>query len=198
MNDFTELESLTDKKKGVLTTAEVMSAGISKTSLAKFIEAKGYERISRGVYCSADAWHDAMYFLQLRCKKIVFSHETALFLHGMTDQEPLYYSVTAATGYNPKHLSSTGVKVYTIRPDLFELGLEKALTPFGHEVSVYNPERTICDLLRSRNKLDGRTLQDAIKHYALRKEKNLPRLMEYADTFHVRKILIPYLEVLLP
>ena len=62
---------------------------------------------------------------------------------------------------------------------------------------VYDMERTICDLLRSRKNIEMQVFQDALKQYAKRKDKNLRMLMKYAAMFHVEKILRPYLEVLL-
>ena len=68
---------------------------------------------------------------------------------------------------------------------------------FGHSVPVYDMERTICDLLRSRKNVEMQVFQDALKQYAKRKDKNLRMLMKYAAMFHVENILRPYLEVLL-
>ena len=70
-------------------------------------------------------------------------------------------------------------------------------TSFGHAVPVYDMERTICNLLRSRNNIEIQVFQDALKQYARRKDKNLRVLMKYAALFHVENILRPYLEVLL-
>jgi len=71
------------------------------------------------------------------------------------------------------------------------------LSPAGYSLRVYNAERTICDLLRSRSNIEIQTLQSALKEYTVGKEKNLPQLMRYAKDFHVEKILRRYLEVLL-
>ncbi|MEG1470931.1 MAG: abortive phage infection protein, partial [Clostridia bacterium] len=81
--------------------------------------------------------------------------------------------------------------------ELMDLGVTVAQTPFGHTVPVYDKERTICDLVRSRSKIEIQTLQGALKQYARDKEKNLRKLMQYAEAFHVAKILRQYLEVLL-
>ena len=59
------------------------------------------EQAAHGVYVSPDTWTDAMYLLHLRCGQAVFSHETALFFHDLTDREPLKYTITVRTGYNP-------------------------------------------------------------------------------------------------
>lgn len=197
MNRSDELERMAAANGGVLLTNAVVSAGISKPSLAEFVSRYGYERVERGVYCSPDAWRDEMYLLQLRCPKTVFSHDTALFLLDMTDQEPLRYTVTAGNGYNPSHLTADGVKVFTVKKGLFDLGVMKASTPFGHKVAVYDRERTLCDMIRSRSGMDIRSVQDALKAYAGHKGKDLHKLMEYAKLFHVDKRLEQYLEMLL-
>ena len=122
---------------------------------------------------------------------------TALFFHDLTDREPLKYSITVKTGYNPSRLQEDGFQVYTVKKELHELGTTMMQTSFGHSVPVYDMERTICDVLRSRSNIEMQVFQDALKQYAKRKDKNLRILMRYASLFHVEKILRPYLEVLL-
>ena len=87
--------------------------------------------------------------------------------------------------------------VVAIKPELYEVGLTTGQTPFGHTVPVYDMERTICDLLRSRSSMEIQTFQGALKMYARRKDKDLRTLMRYAGMFRVEKILRQYLEVLL-
>ena len=70
-------------------------------------------------------------------------------------------------------------------------------TPFGHDVPVYDMERTICDVLRSRSRIEMQTLQGALKVYPRRSDKDLRTLMRYAKLFRIEKILRQYLEVLL-
>ena len=191
------LKELAERNNGILKTADVVAEGISKKTLADFVNKNDFERASHGIYYDPDTWMDHLFLLQLRCPKTVFSHDTALFLHDLTDREPLRYSVTATTGYNPSHLSADGVKVYTVKKELFPLGMSSCVTPFGNTVSVYNVERTICDIIRSRSTIDIQVLQDALKQYVKRPGKNLYQLMEYARQFRVERILRQYLEVLL-
>lgn len=70
-------------------------------------------------------------------------------------------------------------------------------TTLGNEVRCYNAERTICDLLRSRNRLDEEIVISAIKNYAASPDKNLNLLALYAPQFGIDKILKRYMEVLL-
>ena len=62
---------------------------------------------------------------------------------------------------------------------------------------MYDLERTICDLVRSRSHFEFQDFQSALKRYAARKDKDLNRLMAYARLFRVQAVLRRYLEVLL-
>ncbi len=197
MNQFEQIDQLIKKHGGIIQTFQVLEAGISKFAFYAYVKEKGLEHAAHGVYISPDAWTDSMYLLHLRCEQAIFSHETALFFHDLTDREPIWYSVTVKTGYNPSRLREDGVQVYTVKKELHEVGVITAKTPFGHTVLVYDMERTICDLLRSRSRMEIQILQNALKQYVRRKDKNLRTLMQYAAMFHVEKLLRQYLEVLL-
>lgn len=191
------LEQLIEDCSGTIRTSQALNAGISKPAFYAYVKEQGLEKVAHGVYVSPDAWIDTMYILHLRCGQAVFSHETALFFHDLTDREPVKYSITLKNGYNPSRLQADGFQVYTIKDDLHGIGVTTAKTPFGHQVPVYDMERTICDLLRSRSHIEIQVFRDALRGYAQRKEKDLRTLMRYAGIFHVEKQLRPYLEVLL-
>lgn len=197
MNQFDKIDQLLQEYDGTVQTAQVLKAGIAKPTFYAYVKEKNLEQVSHGIYMLPDAWKDGMYLLHLRCAQVIFSHETALLFHDLTDREPLRYSVTVKTGYNPSGLKGDGIQVYTVKKELHELGLTSARTSFGHLVPVYDMERTICDLVRSRSHIEMQIFQDALKQYAHRKDKNLRTLMHYAAKFHVEKILRQYLEVLL-
>lgn len=194
---FEQLDRLLTEHDGMLQTAQVIASGIVKPIFYEYVKEKNLQQAAHGIYVSEDAWVDAMFLLHLRCNQTVFSHESALFFHDLTDREPSQYSVTVRRGYSPTRLKAEGLSVYTIKPELFDVGLSSGQTPFGHTVPVYDMERTICDLLRSRSRIEIQTFQGALKAYARRKDKNLRALMQYAGMFKVEKILRQYLEVLL-
>ena len=197
MGRFEQLDQMLTAQEGMLLTSQVVSAGISKPAFYDYVRSRGLDRVAHGMYLSKDSWVDAMYLLHLRFAQAVFSHETALFFHDLTDREPMQYTVTVKTGCNPTKMKAEGMQVFTIKADLHDVGLTTAQTPFGHTVPVYDMERTICDLIRSRSRMEMQTVQGALKAYARRKDKNLRTLMQYAGRFRVEKILRQYLEVLL-
>ena len=197
MKQFELMDQMLIMQDGMLRTSQVIAAGISKPMFYDYVRSRDLERAAHGIYISKDSWVDAMYLLHLRFEQAVFSHETALFFHDLTDREPMEYTVTVKTGCNPTKMKAEGIQVFTIKSELHGVGITTAQTPFGHTVPVYDMERTVCDLLRSRSRIEIQTFQGALKAYARRKDKNLRTLMQYAGMFRVEKILRQYLEVLL-
>ena len=197
MTQHERLDTALEKNNGILRTSEVVEMGISKPVFYDYVKSKDLKQAAHGIYVSDNSWTDALYLLHLRYGQLVFSHETALFFHDLTDREPFPYSATVKRGYNASGLKGEGVSVYTVKKELHGIGVTSMKTSFGHSVPVYDMERTICDLIRSRNHIEMQTYQDALKQYARRNDKNLRNLMNYARTFRVEKILRQYLEVLL-
>ena len=192
-----ELKPILTQNGNTITTAEANAAGISNERLRQLVKRGVLERPTFGVYVLPHDFVDRMYATQQRRPKIIYSHETALFLHDLTDRDPISYSVTVPTGYNTVKLREEGFTVYTIKRDLHTVETTEVETMFGHTVRVYSMERTICDCLRSRSRMDMTLLTDALRRYVRRKDKNLNTLMKMAKTFRVEQPLRHYMEVLL-
>ncbi len=197
MSSIEELKELIKKYDGVITTKLVEKNNIHREYLRGLVRNGDLERVAHGVYISTEIWGDQMMILQLRKSKMIYSHETALYLHDLTDRDPIDYVVTVPHGYNPTRLKKEGLKVHTVKRELFELGMCYIETTFGNKVKTYDMERTICDILRDRNNQDPSVVNDAIKRYLSRKGKDLNKLMKYAGLLRVENVLRPYLEVLL-
>lgn len=194
VNKITELIQL---HGGYLLFGEAQKLGISKAYLQQYVADNALERVAHGLYKSPDVWTDDLYILALKNEKAVCSFDTALMLHGLTEREPADIFVTVPRKYNASHLRSKGIIVYQVKEEWVDLGRTTAKTTYGNEVSVYDMERTICDILRVKDKKDPQMFAYAIKEYAKSANKNLPRLMKYAKEFGVESELRQYMEVLL-
>lgn len=197
MNYIEQLKNLIVEKNGFVVTADLNERGIPREYLRRATEQGILEKVNRGSYIAPGAIDDEMYRLQMRFKSIIYSHDTALFLNGLSDRDPIEYTVTVYSGYRTTKLKENGLNVFSIQKALLDVGMIKKHTAFGHEVQVYNSERAICDCLRSRNQMDISIITDALKKYTSGQQKNIPLLMRYAEMFKVETILRGYLEVLL-
>lgn len=106
-------------------------------------------------FISPEVLADEMYAIQLRSDKIVFSSETASYLHDLTDRDPLVFTVTVPRGYGTGRLRDSGISVVTVMPDKFGISVTKGKTIHKREISVYDLERTICDIIKARGKMEG-------------------------------------------
>lgn len=172
--------------------------GISKARFYKYIHDNELEQVGHGIYTRKDDWVDELYLLHQRCPNAVFSHDEAFYYHGLTDREPLVHTLTIYSGYNAHRLVADGsCKVYSVKRELLNLGKILVTDSCGNQIPMYDLERTICDLVRSRSSIEIQEFNSVLKAYVLRKDKNLNRLMKYAKVFRVQNVIRKYMEVLL-
>ncbi len=181
----------------ILSTKQLLDIGISKMTLTNYVREGVLERCGHGYYTLPDAIEDDMYLLILRSKHIIFSHETALFLNGLSERTPFIHAVTIPSNTAIPASVKDICKCYYVKPELHGIGLIERRTTLGNIVRCYDPERTICDIIRSRSRLDEETVISAIKNYSGYKDKNLINLGKYAEQFKVSKSVRQYMEVLL-
>lgn len=196
MNALSIIEKLLSENNGIISTADAVHAGISRTVLGLLVKSGCLERIAHGHYILPEDLPDELLLLQRRSDKIIFSHETALSLHGISERIPLKPSLTIPSNNKLSPALSDGCKIYYVRQELYNLGRCSAISMMGHEVITYDAERTVCDILRSRSRIESQTYVAAIKNYVHHRGKDWHKLIEYAEAFHVEKLLRQYLEVL--
>ena len=182
---------------GIIETRIAVQNGISKTMIAKLCNENKIHRISRGQYILVEDIQDELLSISKRSENIIFSHETALYLNGISDRTPFEHTITVPSGYKPSSIIKAECKVYFVKPEWFALGKTTLKTPAGNDVAVYDLERTICDVIRSRNKIGTETFLASLRLYALNPKKDLNKLNLYAKELRVANVLRQYLEVLL-
>lgn len=182
---------------GMVTTAMVDSAGISRGNLKYLVDKGKLEKATRGVYVLPEVWEDEFLNLQSRFKRGIFSNETALFLCDLTDRTPNQYCMTFPSSYNLTKPKAENIRCSQSKEPLYSIGITEFKTPGGNTVKAYCMERTLCDILRTHNKTDIQVVTEAFKRYAKKLDKNIPKLSEYAKKLRVEEKLRSYLEVLL-
>jgi predicted transcriptional regulator of viral defense system len=155
------------------------------------------ERTARGIYALPNILEDEFLTLQTKYKRGIFSHNTALYLHGLTDRTPNRFEMTFPLNYNTSQLPADSVVFYRVKNEWYSLGIVSVKTPFGNTVSAYSIERSLCEILKSRSNVGIEIVSAAFKQWAGNKRKDLQSLSKYAKIFRVEKKVTSYLEVLL-
>ena len=184
---FEALDDLLHERNGILRTSDALARGITKSQFYEYVNSAKLEKAAHGIYVSADMLTDELYLLQAQFPRAVFSHEAALYLHDLSEYEPIPLTVTVPASYNSTGLTRKGVKVYYVKPEWYTLGLIEIPSFGGHMVHAYDLERTICDVIRRSETMDVSAFNYAVRGYTKRRDKNYAKLIRYAAALRVEK-----------
>ena len=172
-------------ENGYLTTKKVELNNIPRIYLSKLIKENKIERVSRGIYMLKDTLKDDLVILQKKSQNAIYSNTTALYLHGYSNRIPIKYDVTVNSGYNGSLQKDKNVKLFYTKKELINLGVIDYKLDNGNIIKIYDLERTICDIIKNKNKIDRELYNKAIRNYFYNKGKKLLKLYEYAKKMNI-------------
>lgn len=197
---MTYIEQILDMAKqfnGIVTATQITEAKIPRRCLTESVGKGFLYKASRGVYVLPNVWEDEMFILQYKYPKGIFSHETALYLHNLTDRTPSSYTMTFPKGYNITAAKTSDVVSRLVNLENYRLGLIEMQSPCKNKIKVYDIERTLCDIVKNSSTCDVQVVNAAMKNYVKSKGKNINKLFEYAKQLNVTSQISHYMEVLL-
>ena len=186
-------------KGGIAKSADFAAAGIRAVDVVSLCNAGYLDRVRHGYYQMAeqsDATEEQM--LATLIPQGIVCVESALFHYGYSDFAPRKWSIAVPRSVSRTKLDveALPVQTYFVQQDLYELG--KTSEDFhGVTLPVYDRERTICDCLKYRSRLDTELFSKALNAYVNDPQKNLSNLSIYAKKLRVYKKVVELMEVLL-
>lgn len=186
-----------EHNNGMINTEEAKQNNISLKSLQRLEIDRQLERVAQGLYLHKDFIVDPFYLAQYRSSKSIFSHATALYLHRLSDENPITITMTVPSGWNTQLLKEKDLyKFYYYKEELWEMGQEDIESPFGHLIKVYDKERTICDCIISIDEIGRDIVLKAIKEYMDNIEiRDIDKLYRYAERLKIKEKARIYVEV---
>lgn len=172
-------------RNGYLTTKEVTNNNIPRTYLTKLIKENKIERVSHGVYIKKNALVDEFVVLQSKSKYAIYSNTTALYLHGFSNRIPIRYDITIKSGYKGSLQKEDNVNLFYTKNELLDLGVINYKLDSGNIIRVYDLDKTICDIIKNKKKIDAEIFNKAIREYFYSKKKNTLKLYEYAKKMNI-------------
>ena len=88
------------------------------------------------------------------------------------------------------------IQVYYVKKDLYEIGKTEIKSPQDNLIPVYDIDRTICNIIIDRDKIDKQIFIEALKRYFKSQNKNLRRIIKYSRLFKIEDEIRKYMEVL--
>ena len=183
-------------KNGYLTTKDVVSNNIPRIYLTKLVKDDKIERVSRGVYIKKNVLVDEFIILQSKSKTAIYSNTTALYLYGFSNRVPIKYDITINNGYNGTLQKDSNVNLFYTKKELLNLGVTNYKLDSGNIIRVYDLDKTICDIIKNKKKIDAEIFNKAIRVYFYSNKKNTLKLYEYAKKMNIYNKVRNIFEVL--
>lgn len=185
------IEELMKKNNGYITSKELDMFDIHRMYLSIMQEKELIKEVATGIYIDTNKIEDNYYVFGLSMPNIIYSHMTALYFHSLSIEASTdVYDITVKRSYNSVHLRKHNV--FYVDNDIYELGLVEVETSIGNKVKAYDVERCICDIIRSKNRMDSEHIKHSIREYIKRKDKDLVKLSLYAEKLGIKDVVMDY------
>ena len=195
ITNYSKLRTIFKNNGGFITRKDADEANVPSWFLSEFVKRNSLVKLAPGFYADEAYAADEYYILQRRYPKYIFSGISALYLHHLTDKIPVCAEVTSPQGYNPSRRKLDFLSIRRIsREDIYALGVTEVKTSFGNVVRAYDEERTICDIIKYRDRYDSETFIKAMKLY-IRKTNDQPKLFRYAKMMGIEKKVFEVVEI---
>ncbi len=151
----------------------------SRYRLRKALSEGRVIRRSRGLYTQTDEAESLLADIAARYPSAILTGVTALYLHGLIDMPP--ETIDAASAAGTTKMVIPGVHQTFVRPDVLEIG-KIEMEADGVHVAVYNKERMLLELMRTRNKLPYDLYREAVQSYRREADRlDIYKLQDYAE-----------------
>ena len=188
------IESIMKINNGYVTSKELSNFGIHRMYLNIMKEKGMIEKVGNGIYIDSSKIEDSYFVFGLELSNIIYSHMTALYFHGLSIKAPNdKYDITVPNNYFNYKIKEHNV--FYVDKNIYELGLTQVDTPMGNKVKSYDIERCVCDIIRSKNRMDSEFVKYSIREYIKRKDKDLVKLSKYADKMGIKNEVMDFMEL---
>lgn len=194
------------REHGLVRLRELVSAGITATTVSRMEKAGEIVRLGRGLYQLPDAPASAHHDLTIVAKAIptgVVCLISALAFHELTDVIPSRVWIAIGSKDRKPSLAYPPLQIVRFSPEHMESGIDRHVID-GVDVSITTPARTIVDLFRYRQSQGRRFksspgLNVALEglREAIRQRKATPaEIARCADEMGGWSDMRPYLEAM--
>jgi predicted transcriptional regulator of viral defense system len=184
----------------VLTTSQLLDAGISDRSITRLVEQGTLVRVRRGIYehanCPVSEHHDLIQVAKSASRAVIVLI-SALRFHEIGTQSPheVWIQLPAQTrvpkiDWPPVRVIRTRLKkLQTEGVEQHHLG--------GTDVAITTPARTVADCFKHRNKLGIDVCVEALRETLNERKATIGEMGEMGRLLRVGNVMRPYLEAMI-
>ncbi|MBV9823759.1 MAG: type IV toxin-antitoxin system AbiEi family antitoxin domain-containing protein [Actinobacteria bacterium] len=170
------------------TTASARTHGVHPRELYAWRDAGHILELSRGVFRQATAppaSYPDILAVSYRSTVAVVCCRTAAALHDLSDEIVPSVQIAVPAQHRPPQITFPPTEVFRFDAAHFELGLSHIEAAPGEWVRIYDPVRTVVDLMRLRGRLGEALAFAALQRYLRRRDARPADLSRMASTLGV-------------
>ena len=193
-----KIENIVKTNSGYVSRKDIDRNRIPSIYLTRYVKKYNLIQIVRGFYAREDWIVDPYLIFQYTYPQFIYSFNSAIYLHGLGDVLPNYLEVTGPFNYRPMSKNRDDVMTHTDTVDeSYNLGITDIKTSLGNVVRAYDKEKTICDLIKHKDKIEFEVYVKALTRYARSKDKDINKLMRYAQIMKIENKVRDQMEVII-
>lgn len=181
-----------------ISVQDLKDDGYSYYKIGKLVKAGELAGINKRYYenLSYDGEPNDFYAATAYSEKSVICLVSAAVYYGLSSERPSRVDVALPRRSRiPESPDWPAMKFYLFSGPRYELGIKK-INENGNIYQIYDIEKTVCDILFYRNKLGFEAAVEILRNYMNHKDRDLNRLMAYADKLRERTVVRQFVEVL--
>jgi len=186
------------KHGGIARFSSITKAGFHPDTLRALEKEGKIEKIARGLYRMTHNTfgpYPDLVIASLQAPRGIACLISALSFHEVTNEIPKYVDIAIPAGARANKIKYPPVRFYRFSTKTWEAGI-KVHHAQGHEIKVYNIEKTIADCFKFRNKIGIDVARDALKIAVTEKGAKPQDIIKYAKMCRVVRIIKPILETM--
>jgi predicted transcriptional regulator of viral defense system len=170
---------------GMIRTSAFQKAGFHNSYLNDLMHEGTLIRIKSGLYISSELQSASGFFeIQLAVPKAVICLGSALAYYELTTYEPTSVHIAIPRDDRTRLPDYPPVRKFSFTGDRYSIG-QSTQSIEGHDITIYDREKSICDAIRFRNTLGQDVVNEAVRKYLQEEETNTDKLIQYSRMLKV-------------
>ncbi len=179
----------------VFRTRELNDQGLSNYDIGKLLTEGVIEKLYQGVYTLGDIDNLKLTDINVIVENGIISLRSAAFYYKLTNEDEGKITITLNRDQKPPKIPYDLFSYYYTTSKFYDIGLN-VIDQNGRKLKIYDIERTVCDILRHRNKYDSYLIREILENYLKKEDNDMDKLISYAKELRIYNVLKQYLEIL--
>lgn len=192
------VEAVIDNNQMFISLEELKEKGLSMYKINQLVEQGTLKKLNRKCYENTDYQGEEsdFYYAYAYIPAGVVCLMSAAVFYNLTTYRPDSVDVAIRRKAKVSTLPDwPEVKLYYYTDKRYELGV-KTVTDGKNQFQIYDIEKTVVDIVFYREKIGIEETKEVLINYLRRSDRNLNRLIRYAELMKCGDIMKKYLEVL--